>query len=235
MTMVWRVGMAGVAALLLPACNLTYIPDQTLPPSGSSGPPFGLFLPLDGAMNVITNPQFGWYALDGATSYRLQIATDVNFTEIVWDDPTLTVTSTILTAATLTNFTTFYWRIYGIVPGSPDILAGGSPFSFRTDGGGSTFPSAFTTQSPTGGAMGVPLSPLFAWHPSAAADSYTIEVELYPGSFTGTLITQSNIHVNRGTLSVPLDQGKQYHWRVHAFGQLGDTYSSDAPIFITGP
>jgi hypothetical protein len=220
---------------LLPACNLTYIPDQSLPPAGSSGPPFGLFLPLDGAFNIVTNPQFGWYALDGATSYRLQVSAAPDFSEIVWDDSSLTVTTTIVTAVTLTNFTNFYWRVYGSVPGNPPLLAPGSPFQFRTDGGGSPSPGLFTTQYPTNGLIGVGTTPLFAWHPSIGADSYTLQVDASTGDFSAPLFMQSNLHVNRGMLLVPLATGTQYHWRVQAIGQLGNAYSFDAPLFQTAP
>src|SRR5439155_1592953 len=97
-----RAASALVAAFLLPACNLTYVPDQSLPAT-SSGPPFALFLPLDGEMQAITNPQFGWYASPGALSYQLEVSTAADFSVPIYE-AVLTSTSTFLNQVTLTNF-----------------------------------------------------------------------------------------------------------------------------------
>src|SRR4051812_10685019 len=138
----WARSASGfVAALLLPACNLTYVPDQSLPGT-SSGPPFALFLPLDGENQAITNPQFGWYASPGALSYQLEVSTAADFSVPIYET-TLLSTSTFLTQVTLTNFTTYHWRVSALQPGGGTSLAGGSPFQFRTQGGGFTTPLPF--------------------------------------------------------------------------------------------
>src|SRR5579883_1160034 len=220
-----RIGAAVLTALLLPACNLTYTPDQTFPPSDSGGPS-GLFLPLDGALNVDTNPEFGWYAVPGATSYELQIATDPGFTAMAWDEPGIFPESTFLTQATLTNFTTYYWRVYATVPGAGSpVLVDGSPFQFRTQGGGFTIPQPFTLQSPPPVASQVDPSTLFTWNPSAGAMSYTLEVDP-SGSFSPPPFSQPGISLNQGRLPGPLAKGTVYSWRVVAIGQLGNTVSN---------
>src|SRR5581483_8796231 len=99
-----RGALAVAAALLLPACNLTYTPEQSLP-GGVTSPPFVLTVPVDGNLQVPTNPQFGWNAYPGAVGYQLQVSTAADFSSVVWDDSTLTITSTFLTQVTLTNFT----------------------------------------------------------------------------------------------------------------------------------
>lgn len=233
MTAVLRRMAIVAVGLLLPACNLTVTQDQGGDPSGSSGSPSGLFLPLNGDIQVVTNPQFGWYAIPGATSYRLQISTAPDFSAIVWDDASLTVTTTILTAVTLTNFSTYYWQIYGIIPGGTPVLADGSPFQFRTDGGGTTIPRSFTTTFPTNGLSGVTTSPLFTWTPSVGATSYTIELDP-TGMFAPPLISQPNIQVNRTTLPAALAPNTGYSWRVLAVGQVSNLYSNTT-LFDTGP
>ncbi|HEV3028011.1 MAG TPA: hypothetical protein VG457_10590 [Planctomycetota bacterium] len=232
MTRSVRSATAVLVGFLLPACNLTYVPDpgQT---GGSDAPPFILVLPLDGELQAPTNPEFAWNALDGSTSYELQVSTASDFSQIVWDDSSLTITSTFLTQVTLTNFTTYYWRIYGIQPNGTKVLAGGSPSQFRTQGGGFTIPTAFTTQYPTGNLTGVSASPMFTWHPSMGATSYTVELDP-AGTFNPPLIVQANIYVNRVTLGTPLAPGTSYTWRVLAIGQVGNTYSPSA-VFTTGP
>jgi len=229
-----RAALAILAALLLPACNLTYVPDSSVP-SGTSGPPFTLLLPLNGELQAPTNPQLSWNASSGALGYQLEISTASDFSQIVWSDSSLTIPSTFLTQVTLTNFTTFYWRVYALLPGGGKLLAGGSPFQFRTQGGGFTIPIPFATQYPSSGLTGVSLSPLFTWQASAGADSYTIQLDT-SGTFVSPTFTLPNIHVNRHLPAVALSPNTLYYWRVLAIGQLGNRYS-DVPVaaFTTTP
>ncbi len=228
-----RSGLAVLVALLLPACNLTYAPDGASGPGGSGGPT-GLFLPYDGQTGLDTNPQFGWYAVPGATSYELQIALDPGFSQILWDQPGIFPETTILTQATLTNSTTYSWRVYATVPGlgSP-VLVDGSPFQFSTLGAGLTFPAAFTIQSPPDLSTNIDPAPLFTWNASARALSYTIEVDP-AGTFSPAPYRQSGIHINRGFLPAALQKGTSYQWRVIAIGEAGNTISNVA-AFGTAP
>jgi hypothetical protein len=235
MTGAARAAMVVVAALLLPACNLTYVPDQPLPPGGSSGPPFALVIPLNGELQAIANPQFAWNAYPGTLNYQLEISTASDFSVPIWNDPSLTITSTFLTQVTLTNFTTFFWRVYALLPGGSRVLAGGSPYQFRTQGGGFTTPLSFSTLSPNMAVIGMPWMPSFAWQGSIGADSYTLEIDT-DGTFSSPAVSVPGIHVNRYTLTTPLTPNTQYFWRVLAVGQLGNRYSN-APLsaFQTSP
>jgi hypothetical protein len=229
-----RAAIVVVAALLLPACNLTYVPDQSLP-AATSGPPFILVLPLDGENQAITNPQFAWNAYPGALGYQLEVSTAADFSVPIWENSALTSTSTFLTQVTLTNFTTYYWRVYALLPGGGTVLAGGSPFQFRTQGGGFTTPIPFATQYPSPGLTGVSVNALFSWQPSAGADSYTLELDT-AGTFITPTIRVTGIHVDRHQLAAPMTPGTSYAWRVLAVGQLGNRYS-DLPValFTTVP
>ena len=229
--------LAVVAALLLPACNITYVPDLVAPDiNATPPPPYILVLPLNDELQAPTNPQFAWNALAGVTFYQLQISTASDFSEIVWDDATLTTTSTFLTQVTLTNFTTYYWRIYGLQGGGVKALAGGSPFQFRTQGGGVTIPVPFFTQFPMNGLTGVPVKPPFAWQGSIGASAYQIEIDVAGGKFSPPLFVQPDIHVNRFTWVTPLSSNTTYLWRVLATGQLGNRYSDPvAAAFTTAP
>jgi hypothetical protein len=233
MTKALRSGVGILATVLLPACNLTYTPDNTSGDPGSGGPT-GLFLPYDGQAALDTNPQFGWYAVPGATSYELQIAMDPGFTQTIWDQPGIFPETTILTQATLTNATTYFWRVYATVPGVVGpVLVDGSPFQFSTQGAGLTFPQAFTIQSPPNLATFVDPSALFKWNASARALSYTLEVDP-SGNFSPAPYSQSGIHINLGTLPVALQKGASYFWRVTAIGEAGNTISNVA-TFMTSP
>lgn len=64
--------------------------------------------PLGTAYN--TPVTFSWSAAGGATSYYLQVATDVDFSSPVVSTPLLGISTTV---ATLTDGTTYYWRVRG--------------------------------------------------------------------------------------------------------------------------
>lgn len=222
-----------VAALLLPACTVTYTMDQPTAPGGGNLP-FILLLPADGELQALTNPQLSWNAYPGAIAYQLEISTASDFSTVVWEDSALTITSTFLTQVTLTNATTFFWRINAVLVGGGKVPAAGSPFQFRTQGGGFTTPTPFATLYPTPGLNNVVASPNFAWQGSIGADSYTLELDT-AGTFITPTIVLAGIHVNRATLP-PLNPSTQYAWRVVAFGQLGNR-ASDLPaaVFTTAP
>ncbi|MDZ7360651.1 MAG: T9SS type A sorting domain-containing protein [candidate division KSB1 bacterium] len=68
-----------------------------------------LFSPGDGVTNQPTSPTLYWNAADGAMTYRLQIATDALFHNVVLDDSTITAKSKAV--GPLAYSKTFYWRV----------------------------------------------------------------------------------------------------------------------------
>ncbi|MDC8014932.1 S8 family serine peptidase [Tahibacter soli] len=71
-----------------------------------------LSAPANGATGQSTTPALSWAAISGASSYRVQIATDAAFTNLVVNQ---TVTGTSFTPSTaLANNTQYFWRVNGI-------------------------------------------------------------------------------------------------------------------------
>lgn len=101
----WRVRSSnnnGVSAWSLPRSFSTALSGTAIsPPSPSS--------PVNGASGVSTNPSVSWFALPGAISYRVQVATNGAFTALLLDLPDLTTTSVLLDG--LKSGTTYYWRV----------------------------------------------------------------------------------------------------------------------------
>lgn len=64
---------------------------------------------------LLDEVNFEWNQHDSARVYQFQLATDVNFTSIVADEPSLEVTSLSLNLNTTTNF---FWRVFAIDNGS---------------------------------------------------------------------------------------------------------------------
>ncbi len=75
-----------------------------------SGPPTPtLSTPIDGDTNIALNTTLVWNASDGATSYQLQVSDDSSFSNTVFDQSNITVTSQQVSG--LTNNTQYFWRV----------------------------------------------------------------------------------------------------------------------------
>jgi subtilisin-like proprotein convertase family protein len=72
-----------------------------------------LTTPSDGATGVSTTPTFSWTGVADAESYTLEIATDVDFTNIVHTASNITGTSYTLTTVLNAN-TVYYWRVKAV-------------------------------------------------------------------------------------------------------------------------
>ncbi len=68
----------------------------------------GLCSPECGANDIIITPNFSWEAVEDATSYEVQLATDEDFTDAVTGTPTV---NAWLGAPELDYDTTYYWRV----------------------------------------------------------------------------------------------------------------------------
>lgn len=72
----------------------------------------GLQEPQDGAENVDLLPLFVWQPVEDTLEYRVQIASDADFTQLVADEAL--ATGTFLPDAPLETDTEHYWRVQGI-------------------------------------------------------------------------------------------------------------------------
>ncbi|WP_166654430.1 pre-peptidase C-terminal domain-containing protein, partial [Tahibacter aquaticus] len=87
-----------------------------------------LSAPANGATSVSTTPALSWAAIAGASSYRVQVATDSAFSNLVVNQ---VVSGTSFTPGTaLANNTQYFWRVYGI--NGCGQGAASSAFSFTT-------------------------------------------------------------------------------------------------------
>ncbi|MBI5021931.1 MAG: choice-of-anchor D domain-containing protein [Ignavibacteriales bacterium] len=67
-----------------------------------------LSAPANNSNNVSINPLMQWNFAAGATNYRLQISSDVSFTNLILDDSTLSATSKQI--SNLNYLSSYYWR-----------------------------------------------------------------------------------------------------------------------------
>lgn len=66
-------------------------------------------LPADNAGNIARHPLLSWSAVAGAVEYRIEVARDTAFSDVVYTTTTAATTHTV--ASELDNATRYYWRV----------------------------------------------------------------------------------------------------------------------------
>ncbi|MFZ1683885.1 MAG: DUF4038 domain-containing protein [Candidatus Zixiibacteriota bacterium] len=181
--------------------------------------------PVSGSTGIPINPTLTWAASPGATSYRVQVSTDVSFVSPVIDQSSISTTSVNISG--LTGGATYYWRV------NASNTAGPSPYSavwnFATAVG--LPPSVPTLASPLNGATGLSTGPTVSWNTSSGATGYRVQVSADP-AFATVLVDQSNVTTTSLALS-GLQAATSYNWRVSASNGNGPSAFSSTWSFVT--
>ena len=185
------------------------------PLSGAEIQAFGPFLPstptlsspANGAVNQSTSLNLSWGAVNGATSYRLQVSTASTFTTTVFDDSTLT--SATKSIGPLSVASTYYWRV-----NAKDVIgtsAWSAVWNFATV---PLPPGAPSLTSPANGATNQPLSLNLSWGAVSGAGTYRVEVST-ASDFNSTVVDDSTLTATTRSVS-GLTNSVTYYWRVNA-------------------
>jgi hypothetical protein len=190
--------------------------------SGSYSPPFrfttlqapsapGLVSPPDGALNVSLVPVLTWNSVTSAASYRLQVARDSLYAQLVVDDSTLTGTSRQV--GPLSPSSQYFWHVRA------QNAAGASPYSvtfrFRT----TDVPPAPLLVSPADSATRVPVPTTFLWNAASGATSYLLQIGT-SAAFTTLLLNDSTITTTSRTVA-NLPYSAVLWWRVRGKNSSG--------------
>ncbi|TDI83749.1 MAG: T9SS type A sorting domain-containing protein [Caldithrix sp.] len=195
--------------------------------SGAAAPPAPPLLssPADNATNVSTTPSLAWSS-SGATSYRLQVSTSANFSTTMVDQSGLTSTS--FQVSSLSNSTTYYWRVNAT---NAIGTSGWAPaWEFSTEGAGSA-PAAPALSSPSDNATNISTAPNLVWNASSGATSYQLQVSAV-ADFSTTFVDQSGITSNTYQINGLLNN-TTYYWRVKATNANGTSPYSTVWQFST--
>ena len=165
-----------------------------------------LGLPANTASGVSTRPAFSWPDATDASSYRIQVASNADFSNIIIDQAGLAITS--YQSAELNFLSTYYWRV------NATNIAGTSPWSSAWSF--VTTISAPTLSAPANNSFGMPLNPTLAWNYSTSQTTYQLQVAV-DNTFQVTSIDQPGITNTYWTLSSAfLAHNTMYYWRVRA-------------------
>ena len=180
--------------------------------------------PYDGATTWDTTPLLDWEDVAGAAGYHAQVNTNDSFTgTMVGDDSTIT-TSQYQVTTTLTDNTTYYWRVKA--KNADGVWSEwGNTWSLIIDVEPPINPS------PYDGATTWDTTPLLDWEDVAGAAGYHAQVNTND-SFTGTMVgDDSTITTSQYQVTTTLTDNTTYYWRVKmknddgAWSEWGDTWS----------
>jgi hypothetical protein len=178
--------------------------------------------PADNSLNVPLNTNLTWNSSAGADYYDLQISLTSGF-----ENPVTSRTSELSLAQSLVSSTQYYWRVRsGNTAGSSEYS---SAWSFTTQGG---IPGEVVLVYPEKNQRNLPSSITFIWMKSTGANSYKLEVSSDKQfknivfSFPGLTDTLKNIS--------GFQNKKNYHWRVTAYNQYGESTSELRQFAVGG-
>lgn len=173
-------------------------------------------------------PDFDWNTVVGANYYALQVASDKNFNNIVYENDEINSSNFSLPMANaLESLTSYYWRIMAFgEPGCQSYWSG--KFSFITEG---DLPAP-SLSSPINGMDGVNPTVTFNWEGHLAAIQFHIQVSSTE-DFTGIVVDNEYLTGPSYTYSslAPLTE---YYWRVSMRNPCSESQWSEVWTFTTG-
>lgn len=183
--------------------------------------------PADGATNQDLTVKYLWGRIAGATSYRLQVATDSTFaTGLVVNDST--VTDSTKTVGGLVFGSKYFWRV------NSKNIGGTSPYSsiwsFRTYDSDPAIPKQL---APANRATGVFAPLTITWTRPVGATSFHLQVATDSTFAGGLLVNDATLADTFKTLA-SVAYVTTYYWRVNADAVSGTSPYSPVRRFTTG-
>lgn len=175
-----------------------------------------LLLPTTGYTTADLTTTFTWTAVLGATSYRIQIATDAGFMNVI---ETGTPAGTSYTSVGLTAGQTYYWRVRATAEGGTEIGAYTAGYTLKTLG-------TVTLSTPADTSFTTDTTPTFDWADVTNATGYIIEIAT-TNTFGATIVETGTPAVSTYT-SAGLSADGWYYWRVRPTAEAGVEVGSNS-------
>jgi hypothetical protein len=184
-----------------------------------------LVTPVNESANVSTKTLFDWNEASRADQYRLQVATDTAFNNLVLDVTDIDSTS-FQAQSELSAFTIHYWRVNATNVGG--VSDWSEQYSFTT---GQAFPVAPTLVSPSNGGTDVE-NALMLWNAVPTATHYRLQISKSDNFSTN--VVDNSLITNTFFEATNLEKFTLYYWRVRAISDVGAGEWSATWSFTTG-
>jgi outer membrane protein assembly factor BamB len=178
-------------------------------------------LPSNGSTAQPLTPTLNWSIAPRASTYRLQVATDSSFSNLVVNDSTLAANSNQV--GPLANNTIYYWRV------NAKNVGGASQYSASW-----MFVTILATPalvSPTNLSGNVSAQPILNWSTVSGATHY--QLQLSPDSLFVTLVLNDSTLTTNTSQIGQLGYSSTYFWRVRAKNVLSNSAYSSVFSFTT--
>jgi len=183
-----------------------------------------LSLPGNGSFDQDLNTSFVWAEVAGAAEYQIQISTDFNHNNSVFND---VVSGTSLTLPNqLLPDSRYFWRVRGRSGGTNGSWS--NTFRFNTLIG---VPSQVALLAPGNGAENISPNFTLQWQEVPGAENYRLQLSTDP-DFETTMINRL-IPVTSFSTSQMLDFSTEYFWRVRAENSAGESPWSEVWSYTT--
>ncbi|MCE1189095.1 MAG: T9SS type A sorting domain-containing protein [Ignavibacteria bacterium] len=169
--------------------------------------------PTNYSVGNVTNPVLSWAAVNGATGYRVQLASDSLFSALISDD---TVAANTKPLSSLPNDTKYYWRVQAV--NAQNIGQFSGFYSFLTQ---LVVP---TLASPADNSKNQVPAITLNWAAVAGANRYTLQIsrtaDFSSGVTTATNLAVTNYH------PAGLEYYTTYYWKVKAYSTVTGNYGN---------
>ncbi len=179
------------------------------------------FEPANNSAGIDITPTLSWNTSPGAVTYSVQVATDIDFINLVVNQSGIAATSHAVTG--LLNNTQYYWRINATNAG------GTSPWSNIWNF--LSIVAAPMLVSPPNNSAGIVTNPTLSWNSSTGAATYSVQVAT-DSIFTNLVVDQKNITTTSHNV-INLLNNTRYFWRVNATNTGGTSTWSNTWNFRT--
>lgn len=181
-----------------------------------------LVSPLDNTSNVIQSQNFKWNSVSGAFYYKLQVATDSKFENIIFDKSDITATENEIKNILSLGYKTYFWRVAAVNSGG--ISQYSEVWQFQTGLG------APNLISPPNQSTNIPSSVKVTWE-SFPVDAVNYRVQIAANSFFSKVIDEG-VTLDNNYIFDNLEKGKKYFWHVKAYqggdsSEYGEKFSFD--------
>ncbi len=180
-----------------------------------------LLLPANDAKAVAFNPLLDWSPVTYGTLYRVQVAKDLNFKDLVVN---MTGDTTSALIGPLDNYTTYYWRVQAQI--GERIGLWSEIRSFKTN------LSKVELRSPGNSTISQPTVLKLEWFSKSGSTYYFLQAAK-DESFNDLIISKDSIAALNYTYD-NFEKDTRYFWRVKAWNADGSSEWSDIWNFTTG-
>ena len=225
-TYYWHVNSSTVAVVSDWSSTWGFTTAAPPPPPPLSAPT--LVSPPNGAIDQPTNITFNWNSVQSAAYYHFQLSTSSAFSTLIADDSSLTQVSK--TVNSLSNSTTYYWRVNAYNSGNTSPWS--QVWSFTTAAPPPPPPlSAPVLLSPADSSKHQPTNITFMWDSVQNATNYHFQLSTI-SSFSTLVADVINLTKTSYTES-SLSKGQTYFWRTNANNSKSTSPWSENRNFTT--